>query len=86
MLGTDNDPGIMALALNDLFLEMERTYADMSYRVSMSYLEVKKTILLSLFKLCYFKPRETCNFSVETDFRRQNLTSIDFDIQRRSTH
>lgn len=40
MLGTDPDPGIMARALNDLFLEMDKTSEDMAYKVSMSYLEV----------------------------------------------
>ncbi len=41
MLGHDkDDPGIMARALNDLFLEMNRTSEDMSYKVTMSYLEV----------------------------------------------
>ena len=41
MLGHDkDDPGIMARALNDLFLEMDRTREDMTYKVSMSYLEV----------------------------------------------
>ena len=41
MLGHDkDDPGIMARALNDLFLEMDRTREDMSYKVTMSYLEV----------------------------------------------
>lgn len=48
MLGTDDDPGIMALALNDLFLEMERTYADMSYKVSMSYLEIYNEMIRDL--------------------------------------
>ena len=41
MLGHDkDDPGIMARALNDLFLEMDRTREDMTYKVSMSYFEV----------------------------------------------
>ncbi len=42
MLGHDkDDPGIMARALNDLFLEMHRTREDMAYKVTMSYLEVR---------------------------------------------
>ena len=40
MLGTDEDPGIMVQALNDLFLEMERSSEDLAYKVTMSYLEV----------------------------------------------
>ena len=40
MLGTDRMPGIMGLALNDLFTEMDRTKDEMTYKVSMSYLEV----------------------------------------------
>jgi kinesin family protein 18/19 len=40
MLGTDDEPGIMARGLNDLFVEMERTRDEMKYKVSMSYLEV----------------------------------------------
>ncbi len=47
MLGHDkDDPGIMARALNDLFLEMNRTSEDMSYKVTMSYVEVKQLIQL----------------------------------------
>ena len=41
MLGTDDDPGIMARALNDLFLKMEESSGEMTYEVSMSYLEVR---------------------------------------------
>ena len=40
MLGTDDDPGIMVRALNDLFFSMEKTSDDMKYKVTMSYLEV----------------------------------------------
>lgn len=43
MLGAHDEPGIMAQALNDLFLEMDRTSQDMSYKVTMSYLEVCTT-------------------------------------------
>lgn len=42
MLGTDREPGIMARTLNDLFYEMDKTKEDMKYKVSMSYLEVRK--------------------------------------------
>jgi len=41
MLGTDDDPGIMARTLNDLFVSMEKTSEDMKYKVTMSYLEVR---------------------------------------------
>ena len=40
MVGTDDDPGIMVRALNDLFFSMEKTSDDMKYKVTMSYLEV----------------------------------------------
>ena len=40
MLGTDVEPGIMALTLNDLYKEMERTKGEQMYTVKMSYLEV----------------------------------------------
>lgn len=43
MLGTDQEPGIMARTLNDLFYEMDKTKEDMKYKVSMSYLEVSKS-------------------------------------------
>ena len=43
MLGTDQEPGIMARTLNDLFYEMDKTKDDMKYKVSMSYLEVSKS-------------------------------------------
>ena len=43
MLGTDEDPGIMVRALNDLFLEMEHTREKLVYKVTMSYLEVSET-------------------------------------------
>lgn len=41
MLGTDVEPGIMALTLNDLYKEMERTKGEQNYTVKMSYLEVR---------------------------------------------
>uniref|UniRef100_A0A3Q3GUI3 Kinesin-like protein n=1 Tax=Labrus bergylta TaxID=56723 RepID=A0A3Q3GUI3_9LABR len=40
MLGTDKEPGIYVRTLNDLFRAIEETSDDMSYSVSMSYLEV----------------------------------------------
>lgn len=40
MLGKDDDPGIMARALTELFNEMKRTQTDLVYKVTMSYLEV----------------------------------------------
>jgi len=40
MLGRDDNPGIMAHALNELFTQMRRTKDDHVYRVTMSYLEV----------------------------------------------
>jgi len=49
MLGTDDDPGIMVRALNDLFLEMERTQDKLIYKVTMSYLEVSCSIIQSSF-------------------------------------
>lgn len=40
MLGTDEEPGIMVQALNNLFLEMKHSKEDLAYKVTMSYLEV----------------------------------------------
>ncbi|XP_022092516.1 kinesin-like protein KIF19 [Acanthaster planci] len=40
MLGTDNEPGIMARALNDLFDAMDARSEDSVYKVTMSYLEI----------------------------------------------
>ena len=40
MLGKDDDPGIMARALTELFNEMKRAQDDLVYKVTMSYLEV----------------------------------------------
>lgn len=51
MLGTDREPGIMALALNDLFYEMDRTKEDMKYKVSMSYLEVRNIIIVKFLNV-----------------------------------
>lgn len=48
MLGTDREPGIMARALNDLFLEMDRTKENMSYKVTMSYLEIYNEMIRDL--------------------------------------
>ncbi|KAL3877693.1 hypothetical protein ACJMK2_035359 [Sinanodonta woodiana] len=47
MLGTDNEPGIMARALNDLFLQMEKS-DDMAYKVTMSYLEIYNEMIRDL--------------------------------------
>ena len=40
MLGKDDNPGIMAHALTELFTQMRRTKDDHVYKVTMSYLEV----------------------------------------------
>ena len=48
MVGTDDDPGIMVRALNDLFFSMEKTSDDMKYKVTMSYLEVCKSGLKNI--------------------------------------
>lgn len=48
MLGTDREPGIMALTLNDLFCEMDKTKEDMKYKVSMSYLEIYNEMIRDL--------------------------------------
>ena len=45
MLGTDEEPGIMVQALNDLFLEM-RQNTDKAFKVTMSYLEVSGDIAI----------------------------------------
>lgn len=40
MLGTDAEPGMMVLTLNDLFHRMEETKEDIIYRTTIAYLEV----------------------------------------------
>ena len=55
MLGTDDEPGIMAQALNDLFTEMANTVSDMTYSVTMSYLEVVPIVLFSVFHIIMFE-------------------------------
>lgn len=40
MLGTDSQPGIMVLTLNDLFRRMEEDQHVMKYRATIAYLEV----------------------------------------------
>ena len=40
MLGTGDNPGIMALALNEIFALVRRGAENSTYTVSMSYLEV----------------------------------------------
>lgn len=42
MLGRDDNPGIMALTLTELFYMMGQTQDDHVYRVTMSYLEVSE--------------------------------------------
>ncbi|XP_053393592.1 kinesin-like protein KIF19 [Mercenaria mercenaria] len=48
MLGTDDDPGIMARTLNDLFISMDKTREDMKYKVTMSYLEIYNEMIRDL--------------------------------------
>ncbi|XP_050391529.1 kinesin-like protein KIF19 isoform X3 [Patella vulgata] len=48
MVGKDDSPGIMVRALNDLFLEMEKTSEDMAYKVTMSYLEIYNEMIRDL--------------------------------------
>lgn len=40
MLGTEREPGIMVLTLNNLFTKIQDTSDDMIYRVTMAYMEV----------------------------------------------
>ena len=40
MLGTEKEPGIMVLTLNDLFQRIQETSGDVIYRVTMAYMEV----------------------------------------------
>ncbi len=40
MLGTVREPGIMMLTLNDLYTKIEETKEEMTYKVSMAYVEV----------------------------------------------
>ena len=46
MLGTDHEPGIMVLTLNDLYKQMDSSKTNLKFTVKMSYLEVSFTILL----------------------------------------
>ena len=46
MLGTDTEPGIMVLTLNDLYKKIARTNNDQKYTVKMSYLEVSLFFLI----------------------------------------
>ncbi|XP_002735267.1 kinesin-like protein KIF19 [Saccoglossus kowalevskii] len=48
MLGQDNDPGIMARTLNDLFTAMEDTSENQVYKVTMSYLEIYNEMIRDL--------------------------------------
>ncbi|XP_066914661.1 kinesin-like protein KIF19 isoform X3 [Clytia hemisphaerica] len=48
MLGTDSEPGIMALTLNDLYRQMENSKGNELYTVSMSYLEIYNEMIRDL--------------------------------------
>ncbi|XP_041363703.1 kinesin-like protein KIF19 [Gigantopelta aegis] len=48
MLGTDSQPGIMVRTLNDLFLEMDKTSGEMTYKVTMAYLEIYNEMIRDL--------------------------------------
>ncbi|XP_074870750.1 kinesin-like protein KIF19 isoform X2 [Carettochelys insculpta] len=48
MLGTDQEPGIYARTLHDLFRAIEETSDDMEYEVSMSYLEIYNEMIRDL--------------------------------------
>ncbi|XP_072029588.1 kinesin-like protein KIF19 [Amphiura filiformis] len=48
MLGNDDEPGIMARALNDLFHEMESKVEDSVFKVTMSYLEIYNEMIRDL--------------------------------------
>ncbi|XP_077979371.1 kinesin-like protein KIF19 [Glandiceps talaboti] len=48
MLGQDENPGIMARTLNDLFHAMEATKEDLIYKVTMSYLEIYNEMIRDL--------------------------------------
>lgn len=47
MLGTDEEPGIMVQALNDLFLEMKQN-TNKAFKVTMSYLEIYNEMIRDL--------------------------------------
>ena len=49
MLGTDAEPGIMVLTLNDLFRRMEQDQHVMKYRATIAYLEVQRPLTPILF-------------------------------------
>lgn len=57
MLGTDDEPGIMAQALNHLFLAMAQTDKDSTYKVTMSYLEVTSMLSTLICRLLTFYPK-----------------------------
>ena len=50
MLGKDDNPGIMAHALTELFTQMRRSKDEHVYKVTMSYLEVQywRVILMNV--------------------------------------
>ena len=45
MLGTDHEPGIMVLTLNDLYKQMDSSKNNLKFTVKMSYLEVSLAII-----------------------------------------
>jgi len=54
MLGKDDNPGIMAHALTELFTQMRRSKDDHVYKVTMSYLEVPQTMFYTeLLIVCF---------------------------------
>ncbi|XP_076447209.1 kinesin-like protein KIF19 [Babylonia areolata] len=67
MLGTDEDPGIMVQALNDLFLEMEKGREDLAYKVTMSYLEIYNEMIRDLLNpsLGFLELREDAKGNVQ---------------------
>lgn len=54
MLGTDDEPGIMVLTLNDLYKQIAQMSNDQKYTVKMSYLEVSSISALIVLLHCSF--------------------------------
>ncbi|GAB6027256.1 Kinesin-like protein kif19 [Chamberlinius hualienensis] len=48
MVGTDNDPGVMVRSLGELFRRVQETSNEISYRVTMSYLEIYNEMIRDL--------------------------------------
>lgn len=48
MVGSDKDPGIMVRALNELFRRVEENSDDLTYKVTMSYLEIYNEMIRDL--------------------------------------